>query len=72
MTTLARGSRWHLWVALDPWSWFELWVAWDYHNYILSLTILTIQVGFEWVWIRSHPNLTKGARQAIWWRKPMA
>ena len=46
-------------------AWFELWASWDYYGYILSMTILTIEIGWEWVWMKPRTNLKKGGRQVV-------
>jgi len=33
------------------------------------MTILTVEIGFEWVWKKSRDELKKGSRQVIWFRK---
>ena len=69
MKTIASGKRWHLWISRYQ-AWFELWANWDYHNYVLSMTILTVEIGWEWVWVKSRDNLKKGGRQIVWHRVP--
>ena len=68
MKTIANGNGWHLWISRNPWTWFELWGNWDCHNYLLSITILTIEIGWEWVWVKSRPNIEKGGKQLVWFR----
>jgi len=70
MKTIASGKRWHLWISRYQWAWFELWASWDYHNYTLSTTVLTVEIGWEWVWLKSRDNLKKGGRQIMWARVP--
>ena len=70
MKTLLRLNRWHLWVAREPWVWFEVWLSWDYHNYIISASFLTIQLGWEWVWKESRNGLGfGGSKQIVWIKK---
>jgi hypothetical protein len=33
----------------DPWSWLGWSLTWDYHNIIGSVTVLTLEIGFEYV-----------------------
>lgn len=65
--TIFSKNRCHLWIDRNQ-AWFELWVNWDYHNYIVSITILTIEIGWEWVWVKSRPTIKKDSRQIVWYK----
>lgn len=32
----------------DPWSWLGWSLTWDYHNVIGTITVLTLEIGFEY------------------------
>jgi hypothetical protein len=66
--TIASGSRWHLWANRNIQTWFELWLEMDYHNYIASVTVLTFEIGLEWVWRNSRPAIKKTKKQIVWYR----
>lgn len=65
MKTLLSGNRYHLFFTRYPHAWLEFWLKYDYHNYIVSITILTLEIGFEWDWKQSRPNLKKNTKQFI-------
>jgi hypothetical protein len=69
MKTILRGKRWLLWIDRNPAAWFELWAQWDYHDYLLSVTMLTFEIGFDRAWTKARPTLKKGGRQIIWRRQ---
>ena len=33
----------------DPWSYLGWSLTWDYHNIIGTVTVLTVEIGFEYV-----------------------
>ncbi len=65
MTSLLHFKRTHVWFDRYPWAWFELWLNYDYHNIIFSCTILTYQVGIEYVWKKAKYELKKNSHQFI-------
>jgi len=66
MKTLSEGKHWHLFAARSPWVMAEYCAQWDYHSYIVSMTLFTFMVGFEWVWIKPE----KGSVCRHWLRLP--
>lgn len=66
MKTLLRGKNWVLWVSRYE-MWIELCCQWDYHNYTASITILTFEIGFEWVW-RKKRDLKKNGFSWGWFK----
>lgn len=43
----------------DSWSWLGWSLAWDYHNIIGTVTVLTAQVGLEYVRSKSDLRIKK-------------
>lgn len=68
MKTIGEGKRWHLFAARDHSLWFGLSVKWDRYSGVVSVTVLTGQTGFEWVWRGS--GFEKGERHLEWPRVP--
>lgn len=52
----------------DPWRWLGVSETHDYHNLIVSVVVLTFEVGFEWVHGQSHWH--KGGHGWELWRNP--
>jgi hypothetical protein len=50
MKSLLLFKRFHLFVSHDPFSWVGWWLRKDYHNVICTITFLTFEIGFEYVW----------------------
>lgn len=43
----------------DPWSWVGWSLTWDYYNIIGTVTVLTVEVGFEYVRGKSDLRIKK-------------
>ena len=59
MKTLLNGNRFHLWCSRYEWAWLECRAVWDYHNIIASVTVLTLELGIEYIWKKSRPETRK-------------
>ncbi len=59
MKTLRLANRFVLFAYRYPWSWVGYSIAWDYHNVIASINLLTFQVGFEYVWPKTKSHVRK-------------
>ena len=44
-----RINRLVLFGSRDPWSWLGWCLKWDYHNIIGTVTVMTLEIGFEYV-----------------------
>ena len=61
-----RLRRLVLFVNHDPWSWLGWSLQWDYHSIIGSLTIVTGELGFEWVRGKSNLSIKKTSYGWSW------
>ena len=59
MKSLFKCKRLHLWCSRYEWAWIECRVVWDYHNIIASVNVLTLELGFEYIWRKSRPEMGK-------------
>jgi hypothetical protein len=67
MKTIKREKNWRLWLTRYPYAWFEVNLEYNCHNYIVSITVATIELGFEWVWFKAR-NLKKNSIGWCWLR----
>lgn len=66
MKTIFKFPRFHLFLTRYEWAYLEFWAKWDYHNIIISCTILTFEVGFVYVWRKTRDDLKKKTIQWCW------
>ena len=59
MKILFRYSRLVIFSSKDDYHWLEVWLNFDYYNLLFSITILTHQIGIEYIWKHSKPNIKK-------------